>query len=366
MSGTPSPDAPAPTPPPVLQPSVPPPPGAMPWWVQPPKKRSWAGRILIGTGTLLFILSVLVNVYLVMFLLAQKGDAFDKTVIGEGRADQTVAVYSVEGIIDDEAVHYFDQFCRRLKTDKQVKAVVLRIDSPGGGVSASDEIYVKVKAIRETLKKPVVVSMGAVAASGGYYIAAPADAIYAEPTTITGSIGVLAAWPVLKGLMDKYGVEMVTIRSTQADVWKAAENYWERPEPQVRANMRQMLDEMQAKFESVVKAGRKNLKLTKVAVTRPGQTGGVEKITQTEPFNGKVYLAEEAKRFGLIDNIGYQEDAVKEAARLAGLSKPRIVQYARHRSLRELLGFSDPAAPLDAKTLDKLTSPRVMMLWKLD
>jgi protease-4 len=213
---------------------------------------------------------------------------------------------------------------------------------------------------------PVVVSMGGIAASGGYYIAAGAKRIYAEPTTTTGSIGVIAAWPVLKGAMDKLGVEVVTLRSDHARQWKARENFWEPPGDMVRQEVVDLLNSMQDRFEAVVRQGRGDrLKLI------PAPTSGPE--TQPAggpaPFNGKVYLAAQAKELGLVDEVGYFDDAVKAARDEAGLgNEAKVVQYGAPRGLLEALtgGKVVGGVNVDSKALHELTSPQLMMIWKLD
>jgi len=341
-------------------PSLPPPPP--PWWGCPPsKRRRWLPRLLRGFLVMAFIASVLLNIELLV-LVAGGAEGLDRTTLQEGTAAQTVAVYSISGTIDQKAASTFGSFFRRVRSDGDIKAVVLRVDSPGGAVAASDEIHQFVKRIRDECNKPVVVSMGGLAASGGYYVSASADAIWAEPTTVTGSIGVIAVWPVVKNFLDKHGVEVVTIRSTQAQPWKARENFWETPDPRVRQEVLEMLDAMQAKFEQAVRSGRAGRLATRKVPQSDSQT---QPAGEVEPFNGKIYLADDAVKLGMVDQIGYLNDALADAARLAGLSNPRVVEYTRHRSLLERAG-GEGAASIDASLVDKLMTPRIMMLWKVD
>ena len=356
------------SPAPEASPPVSTPPPPPPWWTYgPPKKRSAAGRVFRYFFVLLLVASILVNVELAVLCFAGAGHGMSESVLQDGAADQVVAVFGITGMIDGESVGDFWRFYEQVRDDKNIKAVVIRVNSPGGGVSASDQIYQKVKSIRDELKKPVVVSMGGVAASGGYYVSAPAETIYAEPTTITGSIGVIMAWPVMKGFLDKHGVEVVTIRSPQAQRWKAAENYWELPDTETKQHMRELLQEMHAKFEQIVVAGRgKRLKTEKVKVDVQDTNGATTTIEQTAPLNDRVYLAEKAKALGLIDEIGYLVDAATAAADGAGLTKPKIVQFARTQTLRERLGFSDAMPAINLRGVEELLTPRVMLLWKGD
>jgi protease-4 len=324
-----------------------------------PPKRSWFSRIGMGILVALFVLSIVLNIELIVLAGARSQKGFESTTLRDGEKDQEVAVYNVQGMIDDEAAQRLERFYRLVEEDKNIKAVVLRVESPGGTVAASDQMHHTLVRMQKELKKKVVVSMGGVAASGGYYISASADAIYAEPTTATGSIGVIAMWPVLKGLMDKVGVDMVTIRSDDSRTWKARENPFEAPDDRVRQEVLEMLNTMQQRFSAVVKEGRGEKLVVKPQAD--GADGG------PAPLNGKVYLAQEAKALGLVDQIGYQQDAADEAARLAKLGNPRIVSYTRHKGLFESAFGAKASAPIvvDSQALDQLGTPRIMMLWKV-
>ncbi|GAG23123.1 unnamed protein product, partial [marine sediment metagenome] len=251
--------------------------------------------------------------------------------------------------------------------DQNVKAVVLRVNSPGGGVAHSDQIYSLVKKLREVGGKKVVASMGGIAASGGYYVCAPADAIVAEPTTITGSIGVIMGWMVVKGTLDRIGMETVMLKSSNARGWKDEISPFKQPDERQKRHLRKILDTMQARFEKVVKEGRgQRLKTNRVSYTvRTGQGEEARevKITETEPLNGKVYMPDEALAFGLIDKIGYQEVAIDRAADLARLTNPNVVVYRRAKGLLvELLeAKSASTVRLDASLLDRLQTPRILM-----
>ena len=344
------------------------PPMPQPWWMQPqPRKKSFGRRLLTWLGILFFCGSVLLNVMLLAFLAVSisPNGGLQSVTVSEGASNQVVAVYSVEGTIGEETAAEFRWFHREVQKDRDIKAVVLRVNSPGGTVAASDEIYHMVKEIHDSIGKPVVVSMGGVAASGGYYISAPAQMIVAEPTTITGSIGVIAVWPVLKDFLDTHGVKMMTIRSRQAVGNKATENYWEIPSERTRKNVEDMLTTMHDRFVKVVQAGRPGLKTSTVTV--PVQDGDKSTdVQEIKPLNGTVYLAEEAMQLGLVDQIGYLPDAVNEAAKMAGLNKPKEVHYVKATSFRELMGVSQSTPLVDPKTLDKLMTPQIMMLWKVD
>jgi len=328
--------------------------------------------VLLVLGGLALLGSLAVNA----LLLADVGAAFEHriamrtSVVKAGNRNETVALYGVEGIIDSRASAQFEQFYKAVIDDDNVKAVMLRVNSPGGGVTSSDQICQMVKDLRKKGKK-VVVSMGSLAASGAYYISAPADEIYAEATTITGSIGVVAGWVVLKGTLDKIGAEPVIIKSSHSEGWKDEMSSLSRPHEYQRRHIRDVLDNLQGRFEDVVQAGRgKRLKTRRVSYTIPAAEEGKAPVehTETEPLNGKIYLADKAREFGLIDRIGFQDAAIRRAAQLAGLSRERVVHYSRRKSMMEKLleGKAAGSMKLDLDLLDKLQTPRFMMIWKAD
>ena len=359
----------------VLQPVSPPP--APPPGPGPARPRR-------GTSTWIIVLlilcllglagSVVVNVLLladVDVAFEHGGRGMQTSVVRAGSRSETVALYTVQGILDGRSAARFEQFYKAVIDDNNVKAVVLRVASPGGGVTASDQMCELVKRLRSKGKK-VVVSMGSLAASGGYYISAPANEIYAEPTTITGSIGVIAGWVVLKGTLDKIGAEPVIIKSSHAEGWKDEMSSLSAPHDYQRRHVQSVLDELQKRFEDEVQAGRGNrLKTRSATYEIPPRDDGAEpkRHSETEPFNGKIYLASKAKALGLIDRIGYQDAAITRAAALAGLSRHRVVRYTRRRGMMEILLESRTrggAVEQGVHLLDKLQTPRFLMMYKAD
>lgn len=337
-------------------------------------RRNTFGRFLMVLGIAVIVFSLLLNMVLLMAVAIQAGGPEGRTAtrtITEGAESQTVAVYTLDTIISPEAVKVFEAFYEDVVKDDNVKAVVLRIVSPGGRVASSDQIHQFVIKLQAADKK-VVISMGGVAASGGYYIAAPADEIMAEPTTITGSIGVIMTYVVLEGTMDKLGMEPVVIKATNANAWKDVGSPFRDLTPRERQHLLRILDAYQASFEQVVRDGRGE-RLTPRAVTShdvigEGDEAEVVEISETEPFNGKIYLAEEAKALGLVDRIGYESDAIDRAAELAGLSKPNVVRYRRRPSLSEMLfGAEAPKIEtLGPEMLDDLKTPKFEMIWRME
>lgn len=212
----------------------------------------------------------------------------------------------------------FVQWIRKVRVDPTIRAIVVRIDSPGGSAIASDVIWRELGLARTV--KPVVVSMGDVAASGGYYIALPADSIVAEPGTITGSIGVVTGKFVLKGTLDKLGVGTGSVSDG-----KFAEIY---------SPFRPFSDAERARVEAQLHSTYE-LFLSRVAAGRHSTPGKIDQIAQ-----GRVWTGRQAHDLGLVDELGGLDTAIKIAARRAKLdpSRPvRLVVYPPKRSLFDLL-----------------------------
>lgn len=374
MNDTDRPDTSGPTPAPPRPPAgQEPPPSAVQVQVVPyeaPRRGSWLRRVLV----ILLIVSVVMNAYLAAILAARIQEAYRSEVVRAGNADQEIAVWNVEGMIDAEQAETFVAFCDWTAKRPEVKAVVLRVNSTGGGVPPSDRMHASVLGLKAAGKK-VVVSMGGVAASGGYWISAPADQIVAEPTTTTGSIGVIAMWPVFKDMLEKIGVEPIVMKSQDAHKWKDELSPLDAPSPDQREHLQSILDGIQDRFEEVVRKGRgKKLKTEDVTYEIPVLTADGQKKTVTHtataPLNGKVYVGSEAKDWGLVDTIGYQSDALTAAARLAGLDKPNIVQYRPRLTFGEQLfgqGVSTSGGlTIDADLISEVQSPRIMAIWRVE
>ena len=357
------------SPSPSPSPAPPPPPA----WCYPQRPREGCGRRLLrGVGRLIFVVSILLNIYLLLALsmMAVPGQ-MDTTVLKTGSNQQVVAVYRLSGGIDDEAVERFRTFYRQTVDDLNIKAVVLRVDSPGGSASASDQIHEMVRKLQAGGKK-VVVSMGGVAASGGYFISASADEIYAEKTTITGSIGVIMGWLVVKGTLDKIGMEAMIIKSTDAEAWKDTISPFKKPDERQRAALLGLLDSVQKRFEEVVKEGRgKRLKTRQNTYTvTVGEGPEAQQIERKEtvPLNGQVFTPDQALELGLIDAIGYEDDAITRAGQLASLTRPKTVLYEPHKGfLTRMLESRGPSGvKIGPELLDQLQTPRVMLMWKVE
>lgn len=279
---------------------------------------------------------------------------------GSLSASDKVAIIPINGVLIDEMINPTLRMIDKAAKDSSVKAVVVRIDSPGGTITASDAIHKRLLELRsgnsirfESSPKRLVVSMGAMAASGGYYIAMPAEFIFAEKTTITGSIGVYASLLNVHKLAQDHGVKMELIK---AGDMKSSGSMFHELLPQERQVWQDMVDNAYAQFLSVVEAGRPHLKgqLTR-KLDRVDADGkplpdeapvydekGNRIIGKTVPYerklaDGGIFTAAQAKYYKLIDEIGYLDDAARKAASLAGLADYRIVLYERQPNLLDLL-----------------------------
>jgi protease-4 len=240
-----------------------------------------------------------------------------------------VAVISLNGPIQSESSGFLfggsvisPQFVRnqleKAKNDVAVKAIVLQIESPGGSVAACQEILNEI----ERVEKPIVVSFGTVAASGGYYISTKADKIVALPGTLTGSIGVISEMPNLKGLYQKLGIEMeVFIAGKHKDMYAGLRELT----PEEKVIMQEMTDQLYDQFVQVVVNGR-----------------GMSEEKVRDLATGQLYTGVEAKKLGLVDELGGLNKAIDLAASLAGIQKPKVEYYkpAVPSLLSTLLGMS--------------------------
>ncbi len=213
------------------------------------------------------------------------------------------------------------QQIKKFREDKSIKAIILRINSPGGGVAASQEIYEEVKYTRDN-GKLVVVSMGSIAASGGYYIACGSNLIVANPGTLTGSIGVIAQFISVKDLADKLGIEETTIKSGEL---KDSGDPFRKLNEKDKEYFQEVVDNTFGQFLDVVSKERK-----------------INRDSLMQYASGRVFTGLQAKEIGLIDSLGTLEDAIRITAKLAGIEgEPRIVKERRRYSIFErLIGTS--------------------------
>ncbi|MCU0788389.1 MAG: signal peptide peptidase SppA, partial [Verrucomicrobia bacterium] len=245
--------------------------------------------------------------------------------------------------------------------DDHVAAVLLKVDSPGGEVLASDEIYRKIQDFQMQYAKPVVASMGGLAASGGYYVSAPCDWIVANDLTITGSIGVIMSTWNYRGLMDKVGLLPQTYKSGPfKDMLSGSREPDEIPEKE-REMLQALIDEVYAKFKGVVQEGRE--------YAYDNSDGQGRRLVEdwADYADGRVFSGTEAYKLGFVDEVGTFEDAVDRAIQLAGIPDANLVRYhhiPNISSLLRLLGESESkSVKLDlGMDMPKLESGRLYFL----
>jgi protease IV len=299
------------------------------------------GRIaLITVGlTIGVIVLFLGTVWLLMALMDEGG------LSGGGK----VAVVEVDGIIGigpdkgadaDTIVKILGDY----RDNASVAAVVLRINSPGGVVGPTQEIFSAVERVRAA-GKPVVASLGAVAASGGYYVAVAANRIFASPGTLTGSIGVVMQLANVEGLLKRIGVDYVVVKS---GAYKDIGNIARAMKPEERQVLQALLDDVYGQF-----------------VTAVAERRGLERKAVLAFADGRIYSGQQARALKMVDDLGGLEDAIGAAGKLAGLAgKPKVIYQRRRFSLRDLLtsrlGLDGAASLLPA--LPSLKTPLYLML----
>ncbi|MDR0391347.1 MAG: signal peptide peptidase SppA [Planctomycetaceae bacterium] len=334
-----------------------------PIYIQLPPQRTWG----CGSMFLQFIVSVgvfFVCCFLTVAFLAAIGTVMsesleeisqqekqlnEKFIQGNSKSKDKIAILTISGIINMEEDGFVAKQVRQITKDQNVKAVILRVDSPGGSVSGSDyylHLLKKMKAERNNI--PIVVSMGSLAASGGYYVSMVGDEIYAEPSTTTGSIGVIVPLFNASSLCEKIGFESTPITSGRL---KGMGSITKQMTEEERKVWQKLVDDSFAQFKSVIREGRKNF---------DEDPDLLDKLA-----TGQVYNATEAKTNGLIDNIGYIDDAIDKAISLSGVSEHdvKVVKYKPKSQFMETLLEGKTATNLmSAETISDLTTPKIYLI----
>lgn len=323
-------------------------------------------RILKWIGMTLLLLILAGSVLLNLALLALVGgpavsgsDAMRlKEVTVEGEGTQKAALIPIKGVIGRGygesllpgrgTVGAVLAQLRRAAVDNEVKAVILEIDSPGGSVGDSDLIYHEVQEVRKK-GKPAVSYFQDVATSGAYYIAVASDRIIAQPTTITGNIGVIVHGINVEGLFQKIGVREVAIKKGRLkDILSPTRTMT----PEEEQLLQGIADAVWYRFASLVASNRK-----------------LSREQMATIADGRIYLAPDALKAGLVDGIGYRDDALAAAAELAHVKKLRLIRYEKPFSFRDMLSASSRAISPTAGLFEGITeaaSPRLMYLWTLN
>lgn len=278
-----------------------------------------------------------------------------------GSGKDKILLVDVSGMISSEDKESFYTYPSMIATikeeltrasrDESVKALVLRINTPGGTVTASDIIHHELKLFKASRKVPVIASIMDVGASGGYYIASAADRILAHPSTVTGSIGVIMLTVNAHGLLEKVGVEATAITSGPR---KDMGSPFRVMTPEERGIFQALIDSFYQRFLSVVQDGRPNLQMDQI-----------KKLA-----DGRIYTGDQAKAAGLVDDIGYLEDAIEAAKKKAGLTEAKVVTYRRPGDYSSNI-YTKVMAPsplaalgnLDVMAFVRGGTPQFMYLW---
>jgi len=320
----------------------------------PASSRKGSGwRIFWGIVT---ALSVMANIALVLMLIGiiavfavgRSGNMLAEEVIREGPASAKIAVITVEGIIYGELAKDVYQQLEKARQDRHIKGVIIRVDSPGGLISASDQIYKEIRKYRQEEGKPVVAFMQDIATSGGYYTSVACDKIIAEPTALTGSIGVIMGHFVFQELLEnKLGILPVIITAGKKKDWPSS--FHVPTEEQLQYLRDKLITPAYERFVQVVAEGRQS-QLTIDDVKRLA--------------DGGIMGAQEALNEKLIDEIGYLDDAIGLVKSLAGIKEARVVEYRKPFSLASFLSYrSQNVLKIDKTMLYELSTPQVLYLW---
>jgi protease-4 len=268
---------------------------------------------------------------------------------GKTFSSSKIAIIEIEGMLinaregagffgpEENKLSLFTQELQRAERDGAVKAVVLRINSPGGTVTCSDTMYQMIRNFRAETKKPVVADTQEVCASGAYYIACGADRIVAHPTSVIGSIGVIFETFEVSGAMDKLGISSTAIKSGEM---KDMGSPFKKLDPKAEGIMQGMVNEYYARFVGVLKENRRLSEATPIAT-----------IT-----DGRVFSGETAQKLGLVDQVGLLPDAIDLARQMAKAQGAKVVMYKRPYGYSGSIYASSPTRPPRADVM-KLELP---------
>ncbi|CAH0163189.1 signal peptide peptidase SppA [Peribacillus frigoritolerans] len=328
--------------------------------------KRWAA---LGIAAVLFFVSIAVGAATTLFtadteniideLFASESAFYEEVIEGDDYTN-VIAVFDVEGTIQDtgeasllsSATYNHRAFMDKLKMAEEnddIKGIILRVNSPGGGVVESAEIHEKILDIKK-VKKPVYVSMGSMAASGGYYISAPADKIYASPETMTGSLGVIMHGYNYEKLAKKYGVEFETIKSG--------------PHKDIMSPTREMTGEEREILQNMINNSYDQF----VKVIADGR-GMTEKEVR-EIADGRIYDGRQAKENHLIDDFGHLDDVIAAMKTDIGKKDAQVIRYTDEAGFGSLFSMgaqkmlgNDVETAVLTKILSSSNSPRLMYLY---
>jgi len=328
--------------------------------------------IALGAAALLFGLSIVVNIASFVFsnnwtsgfeeMLSLSESGYTETVLEVGDMSERIAVLTVDGVIQDTGgassffgeAGYNHQFfmdqLEMIKEDNSIKAVVLQVNSPGGGVVESAQIYDKIKEVQDEVDVPFYVSMGSMAASGGYYISAPADKIFVNKETLTGSIGVIMESVNYGKLAEKYGVDFVTIKTGPYKDIMSPTREMTKDE---LAMLQEMINESYESFVDIIEEGR-----------------GMTEAEVKAVADGRIMNGRQAIDAGLADEYGYLEDVIAAVRKDFKLEDAEVIEYGYTQDFTSLFSMKtqslfggDVETQLIGRLLSDYNAPRMMYLY---
>lgn len=320
-----------------------------------PRKRFSVWRVF---WNILFSLSVLANVGMFLLLIGlvafvatgQTRRFYEEAVVREGPRANKIVLVNIDGIIHGQQANNVYRQLKTAREDENVKALIVRVNSPGGTISGSDRIYQEIRRYRKDTGQPVIAFMEGVAASGGYYASVACDQIVAEPTAITGSISVVMSYFVFQELLeDKLGIQPIHLTKGDKKDWPSS--FRSPKQEEIDYIYERLLDPAYERFVKIVQEGRREML----------SLDDVRRLA-----DGSIYGAPKALEEKLIDKVGYLDDAIDLVKSLAGLQTAQVVEYRRPFSFRDILtAKSAGALKFDRATLHELSTPEVLYMWSV-
>ncbi len=368
--------APVPPPPPLRPP---PPPLTQPYYTPATRvqRRGNGWKIFALLVCLLLVVSLVFNplhLFMTMFQgdgplphRRQGGPHLQENWVKDTGSENRIVIVPIEGVISSQGmgrsgptlVEVVEEQLRRAAEDKRVKAVILKVNSPGGEVLASDDIYNLIQKFQRESRKPVIAAMGSLAASGGYYVSAPCQWIVANELTITGSIGVIMHGYNFRGLMDKVGVRPEVFKSGKFKDMLSPDKREEDITQEEREIIQSMVNETFGKFKEIIAEGRAEAAKRNSSLGEKGRTLAENWVQYAD---GRILSGKEALNHGFVDELGNFDVAVARALKVAKIPDANLIEYQPVFGLGDLLGiFGQSEAQTTLKVDIGLDAPKLQM-----